>query len=64
VCRDTLRDLRPAAALRPAAGATVPALDESLSLKSVRGAQISPGALLAYSATHTNWDEDYCISRI
>src|ERR1700722_4005977 len=41
------------------AGATVPTIDESLSMKSVAGAQISPdGRYVAYSVTQTNWDDD------
>jgi dipeptidyl aminopeptidase/acylaminoacyl peptidase len=48
-----------------AAGATVPTIDESLSMKSVAGAQISPdGRYVAYSVTQTNWDDDDFISQI
>jgi dipeptidyl aminopeptidase/acylaminoacyl peptidase len=48
-----------------AAGATVPTIDESLSMKSVAGAQISPdGRYVAYSVTQTNWDEDDFVSQI
>jgi dipeptidyl aminopeptidase/acylaminoacyl peptidase len=47
------------------AGATVPTIDESLSMKSVAGAQISPdGRYVAYSVTQTNWDEDDFVSQI
>jgi dipeptidyl aminopeptidase/acylaminoacyl peptidase len=48
-----------------AAGATVPTIDESLSMKSVAGAQISPdGRFVAYSLTQTNWDDDDFVSQI
>ena len=48
-----------------AAGATVPTIDESLSMKSVAGAQISPdGRYVAYSVTQTNWDDDDFVSQI
>jgi dipeptidyl aminopeptidase/acylaminoacyl peptidase len=48
-----------------AAGATVPTIDESLSMKSVSGAQISPdGKYVAYSVTQTDWDGDDFISQI
>src|ERR1700677_848748 len=48
-----------------AAGATVPTIDESLSMKSVAGAQISPdGRYVAYSVTQTNWDDDEFVSQI
>jgi dipeptidyl aminopeptidase/acylaminoacyl peptidase len=48
-----------------AASATVPTIDESLSMKSVAGAQISPdGRYVAYSVTQTNWDEDDFVSQI
>ena len=48
-----------------AARATVPTIDESLSMKSVAGAQISPdGRYVAYSVTQTNWDENDFISQI
>jgi dipeptidyl aminopeptidase/acylaminoacyl peptidase len=47
------------------AGATVPTIDESLSMKSVAGAQISPdGRYVAYSVTQTNWDDDDFVSQI
>jgi dipeptidyl aminopeptidase/acylaminoacyl peptidase len=48
-----------------AAGATVPTIDESLGMKSVSGAQISPdGRYVAYSVTQTNWDDDDFVSQI
>ena len=48
-----------------AARATVPTIDESLSMKSVAGAQISPdGRYVAYSVTQTNWDDNDFISQI
>src|SRR5580692_5844247 len=48
-----------------AAGATVPTIDESLGMKSVSGAQISPdGRYVAYSVTQTNWDENDFVSQI
>ena len=48
-----------------AAGATVPTIDESLSMKSVSGAQISPdGKYVAYSVTQTDWDGDDFVSQI
>ena len=48
-----------------AASATVPAIDESLSMKSVSGAQISPdGRYVAYSVTQTNWEENDFVSQI
>ncbi len=51
--------------LSAAARATVPTIDESLSMKSVAGAQISPdGRYVAYSVTQTNWDENDFISQI
>ncbi len=47
------------------AGATVPTIDESLGMKSVSGAQISPdGRYVAYSVTQTNWDDDDFVSQI
>jgi dipeptidyl aminopeptidase/acylaminoacyl peptidase len=54
-----------ALALSAAASATVPSIDESLSMKSVAGAQISPdGRFVAYSLTQTNWDDNDFISQI
>ena len=51
--------------LSAVARATVPTIDESLSMKSVAGAQISPdGRYVAYSVTQTNWDENDFISQI
>jgi dipeptidyl aminopeptidase/acylaminoacyl peptidase len=48
-----------------AARATVPTIDESLAMKSVGGAQISPdGRYVAYSVTQTNWDDNDFISQI
>ena len=48
-----------------AARATVPTIDESLSMKSAGGAQISPdGRYVAYSVTQTNWDENDFVSQI
>jgi dipeptidyl aminopeptidase/acylaminoacyl peptidase len=54
-----------ALALCSAARATVPTIDESLSMKSVAGAQISPdGHYVAYSVTQTNWEDNDFISQI
>jgi dipeptidyl aminopeptidase/acylaminoacyl peptidase len=51
--------------LAAAARATVPTIDESLSMKSVAGAQISPdGRYVAYSVPQTNWDDNDFISQI
>ena len=51
--------------LSAAARATVPTIDESLSMKSVAGAQISPdGRYVAYSVTQTNWDDDDFVPQI
>jgi dipeptidyl aminopeptidase/acylaminoacyl peptidase len=51
--------------LSAAARATVPTIDESLSMKSVAGAQISPdGRYVAYSVTQTNWDDNDFVSQI
>src|ERR1700735_2490035 len=45
--------------------ATVPTIDEALSMKSVSGAQISPdGRYVAFTVTQTNWDDDDFISQI
>ena len=42
-----------------AAGIPVPTIDESLSMKSVAGAQISPdGRYVAYTVQQANWDEN------
>src|SRR5271157_626679 len=41
------------------AGAAVPTIDQSLSMKSVSGAQISPdGRYVAYTVQQANWDEN------
>ena len=46
-------------------GATVPTIDQSLSMKSVSGAQISPdGRYVAYSVQATNWEDDDFVSQI
>lgn len=46
------------------AGVT-PTIDESLSMKSAGGAQISPdGRYVAYLVTQTNWDENEFITQI
>jgi dipeptidyl aminopeptidase/acylaminoacyl peptidase len=51
--------------LAAAARATVPTIDESLSMKSAAGPQISPdGRYVAYSVTQTNWDDNDFISQI
>ena len=53
-----------AAAPALAAGST-PAIDESLSMKSVAGAQISPdGRYVAYIVNQTNWDDDEFVQQI
>ena len=42
-----------------AAGIPVPTIEESLSMKSVAGAQISPdGRFVAYTVQQANWDEN------
>jgi dipeptidyl aminopeptidase/acylaminoacyl peptidase len=42
-----------------AAGLTTPTIDQSLSMKSASGAQISPdGRYVAYVVTQTNWEEN------
>src|SRR6266545_5337050 len=47
------------------AAGTVPTIDESLSMKSVSGAQISPdGRYVAYTVTQANWDENDFIQQI
>ncbi len=47
-----------------AAGST-PAIDESLSMKSVAGPQISPdGRYVAYIVNQTNWDDDEFVQQI
>ena len=48
-----------------AADAVTPTIDQSLSMKSVGGAQISPdGRYVAYSVTQTNWDENDFVQQI
>lgn len=45
--------------------ATVPTIDESLSMKSVSGPQISPdGRYVAYHVASTNWDENEFVTHI
>jgi dipeptidyl aminopeptidase/acylaminoacyl peptidase len=45
--------------------ATVPTIDESLNMKSVSGAQISPdGRYVAYQVASTNWDENAFVTQI
>src|SRR5262245_44522803 len=45
--------------------ATVPTIDESLNMKSVSGAQISPdGRYVAYQAASSNWDENAFVTQI
>lgn len=45
--------------------ATVPTIDQSLGMKSVSGAEISPdGKFVAYSVTETNWEENDFVSQI
>src|SRR5215472_8370868 len=45
--------------------ATVPTIDESLSMKSVSGPQISPdGRYVAYHVLSTNWDENAFVTQI
>jgi dipeptidyl aminopeptidase/acylaminoacyl peptidase len=47
------------------AAATVPAIDESLGMKSVGGAQISPdGRYVAYTVAQASWDENEFVSQI
>ncbi len=47
------------------ASAAVPTIDQSLSAKSVQGAQISPdGRYVAYGVQETNWDENEFVSQI
>lgn len=47
------------------ASATVPTIDESLSMKSASGAQISPdGRFVAFSVTETDWDGNDFVSQI
>ena len=48
-----------------AAGSSTPTLDESLSMKSVSGAQISPdGRYVAYGVQEANWEENDFVSQI
>jgi dipeptidyl aminopeptidase/acylaminoacyl peptidase len=45
--------------------ATAPTIDQSLSMKSVFGAQISPdGRYVAYSVQQANWEDDEFVSQI
>jgi dipeptidyl aminopeptidase/acylaminoacyl peptidase len=47
------------------AAGTVPTIDESLSMKSVAGAQISPdGRYVAYTVQQANWDENDFVTQI
>ena len=44
---------------------TVPTIDQSLSMKSVSGAQISPdGRWVAYTVQQANWDENDFVQQI
>ena len=46
-------------------GATTPTIDQSLSMKSVSGAQISPdGRYVAYSVQQANWENNEFVSQI
>jgi len=46
-------------------GAAIPTIDESLGMKSVGGAQISPdGRYVAYGVTQANWDENDFVTQI
>src|SRR5260370_29239435 len=48
-----------------AAGIRVPTIDESLSMKSVAGAQISPdGRFVAYTVQQANWEENDFVQQI
>src|SRR5580693_4621614 len=48
-----------------AAGSEPPTIDQSLSAKSVSGAQISPdGRYVAYSVQKANWDDNDFVSQI
>jgi dipeptidyl aminopeptidase/acylaminoacyl peptidase len=48
-----------------AAGLSTPTIDESLAMKSVSGAQISPdGRYVAYVVTQTNWEENDFVQQI
>src|ERR1700730_6253264 len=48
-----------------AAGVTAPSIDESLGMKSVAGAQISPdGRYVAYGVQQANWEENDFITQI
>ncbi len=47
------------------AAGTTPTIDESLAMKSVAGAQISPdGRYVAYIVNQTNWDDDEFVQQI
>ena len=48
-----------------AAAGTVPTIEESLGMKSVGGAQISPdGRYVAYTVTQANWDQNEFVTQI
>jgi dipeptidyl aminopeptidase/acylaminoacyl peptidase len=48
-----------------AAGSSAPSLEDSLNMKSVSGAQISPdGRYVAYLVQQTNWDENDFVSQV
>jgi dipeptidyl aminopeptidase/acylaminoacyl peptidase len=48
-----------------ATAGTVPTIDESLGMKSVGGAQISPdGRYVAYTVTQANWDQNEFVTQI
>lgn len=52
-------------ALANAAGDVVPTIEQSLGMKSVGGAQISPdGRYVAYTVTQANWDENDFVTQI
>src|SRR5450631_101323 len=52
-------------AVAGAAGNAVPSIEESLSMKSVSGAQISPdGRYVAYTVQQTNWEENEFVQQI
>src|SRR5258708_743358 len=48
-----------------AAGSSTPTLDDSLNMKSVSGAQVSPdGRYVAYSVQQANWEENEFVTQI
>ena len=48
-----------------AAGDVVPTFEQSLGMKSVGGAQVSPdGRYVAYTVTQANWDENDFVTQI